>query len=190
MLSETASPSSLPAHSLAHSPTRSLAPGRRLIIHAIIHTDMCKHFPMVDRIRECSASITAASATANPSNDEDRMLFVAAMVLHAADISNPVRAAKPSRAWADRIMEEFFHQGDLEKRAGFPTSPMCDRDATSLCSVQRGFIGSVVAPLYEAMGDLAFLAPGLPGAENVFKVMHARAVDKLQTLYASETSSS
>ena len=47
--------------------------------------------------------------------------------------------------------------------------------------VQRGFIGSVVAPMYEAMGELSFLAA--PDANNVFKVMYTRAVDKLQTLY-------
>lgn len=35
--------------------------------------------------------------------------------------------------------------------------------------------------MYEAMGELAFLAA--PDTNNVFKVMYTRAVDKLQTLY-------
>jgi hypothetical protein len=112
-----------------------------------------------------------------------RMLFVAAVVLHAADISNPVRGATASMAWARRIMEEFFHQGDLEKGAGHAPSPMCDRAETSLSSVQRNFIGTIVAPLYEAMGELPFLAPPDRKESNVFKVMHARAVEKLETLY-------
>ena len=112
------------------------------------------------------------------------MLFVAAAILHAADISNPVRSDTASRAWADKIMEEFFRQGDLERASDLSLSPMCDRNETSLCSVQRGFIGSVVAPLYEAMGELDFLSPpeDEPG-DNVFKVMHARAVEKLDSLY-------
>jgi hypothetical protein len=109
------------------------------------------------------------------------MLFVAAIILHAADISNPVRAAPASRVWADRIMEEFFRQGDLEKDAGFPTSPMCNRSDTSLNSVQRNFIGSVVAPLYEVMGELSFLVP--QGSSNVFRIMSLRATAKLETLY-------
>ena len=33
---------------------------RKLIIHAIIHTDMCKHFPMIDRIRDWGAMAPSA----------------------------------------------------------------------------------------------------------------------------------
>jgi hypothetical protein len=33
---------------------------RKLIIHAIIHTDMCKHFPMVDHIRDWGARAPSA----------------------------------------------------------------------------------------------------------------------------------
>ena len=137
------------ANVFRHMPAVDCELVRRLIIHSIIHTDMCKHFPMVDRIRECSAALptswtswTSSGGINRTRSEEDRMLFVAAMVLHAADISNPVRALKVSRAWADRIMNEFFHQGDLEKEAGFQVSPMCDRGGTSLCTV------GIVVPLY------------------------------------------
>ncbi len=108
---------------------------------------------------------------------------MAAVVLHAADISNPVRDVAASGAWARRIMEEFFRQGDLEKTAGYALSPMCDREGTSLSAVQRNFIGSIVAPLYEAMGELAFLTPTGQKESSVFRVMHARAVEKIETLY-------
>lgn len=108
---------------------------------------------------------------------------MAAMVLHAADISNPVRTAAASRSWANRIMEEFFRQGDMEKDAGFPISPMCDRESTCTCAVQRSFIGSVVMPLYQAMGQLEFLTAGSAGEGNVFRTMHARALETLETLY-------
>ncbi len=108
---------------------------------------------------------------------------MAAVILHAADISNPVRTATASGAWARRIMDEFFRQGDIEKGEGYDPSPMCDRDQTSLSLVQRNFIGSIVAPLYEAMGELAFLATPDSKGSSVFHEMHARAVENLETLY-------
>ena len=43
--------------------------------------------------------------------------------------------------------QEFCLQGDKEKSMGLEVSPMCDRDAISLCNMQMGFIEFVVAPL-------------------------------------------
>ena len=31
------------------------------------------------------------------------------------------------RQWCERIMEEFFQQGDRERESGLDISPMCDR---------------------------------------------------------------
>lgn len=47
----------------------------------------------------------------------------------------------------DVLMQEFCLQGDKEKSMGLEVSPMCDRDAISLCNMQMGFIEFVVAPL-------------------------------------------
>ena len=119
---------------------------RKLIIHAIIHTDMAKHFPMVTRLEVRDESSFSAD------KEEDR-LFLAAIILHAADISNPARTPDIASAWATRVLQEFFSQGDLEKLQGHSISPMCDRNNTSLHQTQKNFIEFIVNPLYKAMSD-------------------------------------
>ena len=47
--------------------------------------------------------------------------------------------------------DEFFGQGDAEKRLGLPVSALCDRDAVDMPSCQVGFYSFLVQPLYEAM---------------------------------------
>ena len=51
------------------------------------------------------------------SGDNER-LEVMKMFLHSADLSNPTKPSKVSKIWTDRVMQEFFEQGDEEKRLG------------------------------------------------------------------------
>jgi cAMP-specific phosphodiesterase 4 len=48
-------------------------------------------------------------------------------MVHCADLSNPTKPLELYRRWVERIMEEFFQQGDREREAGLDISPMCDR---------------------------------------------------------------
>jgi cAMP-specific phosphodiesterase 4 len=48
-------------------------------------------------------------------------------MVHCSDLSNPTKPLEIYRKWVDRIMEEFFRQGDRERDAGIEISPMCDR---------------------------------------------------------------
>jgi len=48
-------------------------------------------------------------------------------LVHCADLSNPAKPLPLYRQWNDRIMQEFFRQGDLERLQGLEISPMCDR---------------------------------------------------------------
>merc|ERR1712032_738607 len=69
------------------------------------------------------------------------------LVLHLADISNPLRGFSVSKLWAIRIMEEFFEQGDEEKKLGMPAALYNDRDHVDIPSAQLGFVSFLVAPL-------------------------------------------
>lgn len=54
----------------------------------------------------------------------------------------------------DRCLEEFFLQGDAEKKAGMPVSPMCDRKLTVKSESQLGFIRFIVRPSFVLLSDL------------------------------------
>ena len=124
---------------------------RKLIIDAIMHTDMTKHFPMMSRL-EMMIQLRATNdeqieSSCFGQSQEDRLLLLS-MILHAADISNPVRPITIASKWADMVTQEFFAQGDLEKSKGYPVSPMCDRQGTLLPETQVKFIEFIVAPYY------------------------------------------
>jgi len=53
-------------------------------------------------------------------------------LVHCADLSNPTKPLDIYRQWTDRIMQEFFRQGDLERDQGMDISPMCDRHTASI----------------------------------------------------------
>lgn len=53
-------------------------------------------------------------------------------MVHCADLSGPTKPLHLYRRWCDRIMEEFFQQGDKEREAGLEISPMCDRNNATI----------------------------------------------------------
>ncbi len=53
-------------------------------------------------------------------------------MVHCADLSNPTKPLDLYRNWTNRVMEEFFVQGDLERERGLDISPMCDRHTATV----------------------------------------------------------
>merc|ERR1712228_36223 len=51
------------------------------------------------------------------------------------------------RAWAWLVFDEFFAQGDEEKRLGLPVGMLNDRDKINKPGSQHGFINFLVSPL-------------------------------------------
>ncbi len=47
--------------------------------------------------------------------------------LSQADVSNPFRALDLSLEWTDRVVKEFYNQGDQEREAGITISTFMDR---------------------------------------------------------------
>lgn len=60
------------------------------------------------------------------------------MVLHCADISHPAKDWNLHYRWTSQLLEEFFLQGDMEKKLGLPFSPLCDRNNTLIAESQIG----------------------------------------------------
>eukprot|EP00518_Triparma_eleuthera_P010848 CAMPEP_0182471408 /NCGR_PEP_ID=MMETSP1319-20130603/20277_1 /TAXON_ID=172717 /ORGANISM="Bolidomonas pacifica, Strain RCC208" /LENGTH=219 /DNA_ID=CAMNT_0024671957 /DNA_START=12 /DNA_END=668 /DNA_ORIENTATION=- len=72
-------------------------------------------------------------------------------------------------------MQEFFAQGDDEKRRDLSVSPLCDRnDTDSIPNSQKGFINFLVKPLFSVFVEyleleLSDTIPSLGRATAVFK---------------------
>ena len=73
------------------------------------------------------------------------------VIIHSADVSNPTKPMDIYKQWAHRCVDEFFKQGDMEKRLGIPVSFNCDRDTVSLPQSQLGFMDAIVSPLFSVV---------------------------------------
>lgn len=76
------------------------------------------------------------------------------MVIKMADINSPCKPYSLHRQWTDRICEEFYLQGDEEKRRGMPITPYMDREDPQVAKLQDSFIAHVVSPLAVAMNEV------------------------------------
>lgn len=114
--------------------------------HAILMTDMAQHFKMVGDMEE---RMTRAEPFAPELLSERRSC--AGVLLHAADISNPVLPNfELARNWAERITQEFRNQYRNEQDAGLPVTKMWAGldEPLAFYKSQVGFIGFIVAPLW------------------------------------------
>ena len=75
------------------------------------------------------------------------------ILLHAADISNATKPINVYVQWADRVINEFWIQGDEEKSLKFPISFLCDRDTVTIAISQIGFIDGVVFPYFNSLNS-------------------------------------
>ncbi len=100
---------------------------RKMAIDMVLATDMSKHMSLLADLKTMvEAKRVAGSGVLLLDNYNDRIQVLQNMV-HCADLSNPTKPLDIYRQWVDRIMEEFFRQGDREREQGLDISPMCDR---------------------------------------------------------------
>lgn len=98
------------------------------LVDNILATDMSHHFNLVQEISE---SIEDAKEL-----DEK---VISKIILHASDISNPVRPWDLCKSWSDMVVEEFFNQGDLEKKQNLAITPNMDRESSNQIQIALDF---------------------------------------------------
>lgn len=119
---------------------------RFLIIKCVLATDLA-HGGKVTSQFTTRASLPR---TATAPTDEDKLLLMQ-MTLKCADISHPARPWETHERWSLLVCEEFYQQGDRERRLGLPLSPLCDRSQHNLPKSQLGFLAFVVTGAYSAL---------------------------------------
>ncbi|XP_074060901.1 3',5'-cyclic-AMP phosphodiesterase 4C isoform X1 [Macrotis lagotis] len=127
---------------------------RKMVIDMVLATDMSKHMNLLADLKTMVETKKVTSlGVLLLDNYSDRIQVLQNMV-HCADLSNPTKPLELYRQWTDRIMVEFFQQGDREREKGIEISPMCDKHTASVEKSQVGFIDYIAHPLWETWADL------------------------------------
>lgn len=131
---------------------------RSVCIAGILYTDNAMHFDLVKEVRKV---FETGSELIDPGADFDNgfpapylqevvcknTLLWIKVILHLADVSNPLKTFSMNKLWAMRVVDEFFAQGDEEKRLGIPVGMLNDRDKVNRSGAEHGFINFLLAPL-------------------------------------------
>lgn len=126
---------------------------RKIIVSCVMATDMSVHFQLVDETKKI-----VSGGDYNFTEVQDQM-FLCRLLVHSADLSNPVRPFHITQAWARRISAEFNLQVAMEQELKMPVlNFMMTPDDKALCKNETGFASFVVAPMWRS---LTGLFPGL-----------------------------
>ncbi|XP_008561769.1 PREDICTED: cAMP-specific 3',5'-cyclic phosphodiesterase 4C [Galeopterus variegatus] len=127
---------------------------RRMVIDMVLATDMSKHMNLLADLKTMVETKKVASLGVLLLDNYSDRIQVLQNLVHCADLSNPTKPLSLYRQWTDRIMAEFFQQGDRERDSGLDVSPMCDKHTASVEKSQVGFIDYIAHPLWETWADL------------------------------------
>mmetsp|Transcript_20530 Transcript_20530/g.42079 ORF Transcript_20530/g.42079 Transcript_20530/m.42079 type:complete len:550 (-) Transcript_20530:94-1743(-) len=166
----------LPGHNILEHLGSRADQARQTIVDLVLATDLAKQGEILSEFQaKQSWSVPTESSSEDGSvsevsagiegwdldvsgNIDDRTLLLK-MLIKAADVSNPAKSLPLYLFWTNRILEEFYDQGDEEKRTeGIPVTamPQCDRSKPSVTGGQKGFISFVVTPIFEALAIFSF----------------------------------
>ena len=137
---------------------------RKKMISEILATDMAIHGKVLNNIRSKIPEHLLTNEKENnknkikkfelitdinneqTTNEEKQALFD--YFIHSADLGHNTKIFKISLKWVKLLSEEFWLQGDKERKMNLNISFLCDRDTTIVPKSQVGFIGGFIIPTY------------------------------------------
>ena len=120
---------------------------RRMMVDLVLATDNARHFNLTSAF---NAKVNVGNLVIDKSED---MTLLLQMLIKCADVSNPGKPLNLYLEWMNRIVEEFFQQGDRERALSLPISPFMDRENPKIPRSQVNFIEFICAPVYQAVGE-------------------------------------
>uniref|UniRef100_K1QVW6 Phosphodiesterase n=1 Tax=Magallana gigas TaxID=29159 RepID=K1QVW6_MAGGI len=139
---------------------------RKMTIDMVLATDMSKHMSLLADLKTMvETKKVAGSGVLLLDNYTDRIQVLQNMV-HCSDLGNPTKPLDIYQKWVNRLMKEFFHQGDMERERNLDISAMCDRHTATVEKSQVGFIDYIVHPLWETWADLVY-----PDAQHILDTL-------------------
>lgn len=128
---------------------------RAKVIGSILATDMIQHFKLVDRLsmRVMQAKQDNPPIVTKKGEDADDAMqcegdvkLLVQAFMHMADQAHCVKPFYIHKHIVVLFEEEFFKQGDEERKLGMPISPLMDRSRHSAASSQTFHLSKVVLP--------------------------------------------
>jgi high affinity cAMP-specific and IBMX-insensitive 3',5'-cyclic phosphodiesterase 8 len=116
---------------------------RKTVVDMVLSTDLGQHFDFLGHFKNSMNTGTLDASVA-----KDR-LVVLKMMIKCADVSHTAKQHKLHVAWTNRIVEEFYQQGDEERKLGIAVSPFMDRTKPNVPKAQIGFINFLVKPMFD-----------------------------------------
>jgi cAMP-specific phosphodiesterase 4 len=112
--------------------TANMTAGRKkrfkcLIEQMVLATDIELHAKQVEELVGLLQRKTLSETKNLVIGSANDATLLLRSLLHCADLSNPLKPCAFSMEWTCRIYEEFFNQGDEERRRVLPLSPNMDR---------------------------------------------------------------
>mmetsp|Transcript_31291 Transcript_31291/g.74962 ORF Transcript_31291/g.74962 Transcript_31291/m.74962 type:complete len:726 (-) Transcript_31291:216-2393(-) len=129
---------------------------REAAVAIVLATDMSKHFEELSKLKSRVASGGFLNLDGQSKDDtfrQDQMLALKLSV-HACDIANPAKPLQLYVYWTERVLMEYFAQGDKERELGLPISMLMDRKTTNIAKCQVGFIDILVFPLFDELRNV------------------------------------
>ncbi|KAL7533616.1 hypothetical protein ACHAXR_005350 [Thalassiosira sp. AJA248-18] len=127
---------------------------KHFIAESVLATDPARHSDIMKE-EPSSVSPTSSSLVYFDQNDPQHRLFIGKLILHAADISNPLHCSfEVASDWAIRVITEFSRQANKEKQLQLPVTDFMDGldSQVKIAKVQIGFFEWMVKPLYHIIG--------------------------------------
>ncbi|EDQ93140.1 uncharacterized protein MONBRDRAFT_13650, partial [Monosiga brevicollis MX1] len=130
---------------------------RKLVVDMIMATDMVKHARILEELVRFVDKLTNGVRSS-------RICFsplffahldaLAHCMVHMADLGSATKEWRLCKEWTDRLMEEFFDEGDAERADGLPVGALNDRFKVDTPKAQIGFITYVCQPLWHQWNRL------------------------------------
>jgi hypothetical protein len=110
------------------------------------------------------------------------------VLIHSADISNPTKVFDIYFDWAKLVVEEFWDQGDKEKKLNLPC--FCDREKVTIYQSQLGFINFIEIPYFSLLADLnpkmKFFYDNLLNNKNILMSLQEKEKKKKENQHQKE----
>jgi 3',5'-cyclic-nucleotide phosphodiesterase len=119
-----------------------------LLDQLILCTDFSWHKVFLDELMEGLARNNGSYS------DPNYLSLIARTLIKSADISNTSKPFEQARAWGERVMDEFWAQGEMEKKLKLPVGPLNDPENTEFNSTQAGFIKFAALDLFELLAKV------------------------------------